>query len=70
MTYEKFITKMEKNKIEYTLLRFYSATYVEVGRYGYRFDGQGESTGGWIRNCGDDWRSEWQEWMALLTERS
>jgi hypothetical protein len=56
--------------MEYTLLRFYSATYVEIGRYGYRFDAQGKSTGGWIRNCGDDWRSEWREWMALLTERT
>ena len=70
MTYQQFVNKLEKNKIEYTLLRFYSATYVEVGRYGYRFDERGKSTGGWIRNCGHDWRSEWQEWMALLTEHS
>ena len=68
MTIVHFIGKLEKDKIEYTLLRFYSATYVEVGRYGYRFDGQGKSTGGWIRNCGDDWRSEWQKWIALLNE--
>ncbi len=52
------------------MLRFYSATYVEVGRYGYRFDENGNPTGGWIRDCGDDWRAEWQEWMALLTERT
>ena len=59
---------LENHRIEYTLLRFYSATCVEVGRFGYRFDGEGNSTGGWIRNRGDDWRSEWQEWMALLNE--
>lgn len=70
ITYEEFVNKLEKNKIEYTLLRFYSATYVEVGRYGYRFDVQVKSTGGWIRDCGDDWRAEWQEWMALSNERT
>ncbi len=32
MIYEQFVSKLEKNKIEYTLLRFYSATYVEVVR--------------------------------------
>ena len=70
MTFEKFIGKLEKHRIEYTLLRFYSATYVEVGRFGYRFDGRGKSSGRWIRNCSDDWRAEWQEWLALLTEHS
>ena len=66
ITYEEFVNKLEKNKIEYTLLRFYSATYVEVGRYGYRFDGQDKSTGGWIHNCAEDWEAEWEEWAALL----
>jgi hypothetical protein len=66
VTYKKFIRKLEKNKIEYTLLRFYSATYVEVGRFAFAFDGLGECTGGWIRNCGDDWGAEWKAWMALL----
>lgn len=70
MNYEQFITKLEKNKIEYTLLRFHSATSVEVGHFGYRFDEDGKSTGGWIRNCGDDWRTEWQKWLASLTEPS
>lgn len=61
---------MEKNKIEYTLLRFYSATYVEVGRFAYRFDGQGKPAGGWIKDSGEDWKPKWQRWMDLLTERS
>jgi hypothetical protein len=70
VNYKQFIGKLERAGIEYTLLRYYTASYVEVGRFAYRFDEKGKSTGGWIRNCGDDWRSEWQEWMALLTERS
>ncbi len=70
MTYEQFITKLEKNQIAYTLFRFYTATYVEVGRYAFAFNAQGKCTGGWIKNCGDDWRAEWQEWADLLTERS
>ena len=68
MNYEQFVSKLEKARIEYTLLRFYSRTYVEVGRYGYGFDEKGKSIGGWIHNCGDDWRSEWQEWVALFNE--
>jgi len=68
MNYEQFVSKLEKAGIEYTLLRFYSCTYVEVGRYGYRFDERGKPAGGWIRNCADHWRSEWQKWMALLRE--
>jgi hypothetical protein len=52
VTYEQFITRLEQSKIEYTLLCFYTATYVEVGRFGYRFDGTGKSTGGWINNLG------------------
>ena len=70
MTFQQFHAKLETNKVEYTLLRFHTANYVEIGRFAYAFDGQGKCTGGWIRDCGDDWRSEWQEWMALLTERS
>ena len=68
MNYEQFVSKLEKAGIEYTLLRFYSRTYVEVGRYGYRFDERGKSAGGWIRHCADDWRAEWQEWMDTLNE--
>ena len=70
MNYEQFVSKLEKAEIEYTLLRFYCCTYVEVGRYGYRFDAKGKSAGGWIRNCGDGWKSEWAKWAALLTEHT
>ena len=70
MTYEQLVKRLEDRRIEYTLLRFYSCTYVEVGRYGYRFDERGKSAGGWIRNCGDDWRAEWAKWAALLSEPS
>lgn len=66
MNYEQFVSKLEKDGIEYTLLRFYSRTYVEVGRFGYRFDEKGNSAGGWVRNCGEDWWEEWQDWLALL----
>jgi hypothetical protein len=66
MNYEQFVSKLEKEGIEYTLLRFYSCTYVEVGRFGYGFDVKGNSAGGWIRNCNDNWRSEGQKWLALL----
>jgi len=62
------VRKLEQGGIEYTLLRFYTATYVEVGRFAYSFNAQGNCAGGWIRNCGEDWRSEWHEWMDLLSE--
>lgn len=65
MNYEQFIRKLEEAKIEYTLLR-YSASYVEVGRFAYRFDEQGHCQGGWIANCGEDWEAEWQKWFVLL----
>ena len=67
MTYDEFIGKLEKAGIAYTLFHFNTAVYVEVGRYGYRFE-QGQSKGGWIRECGEDWRGEWDEWFALLRE--
>jgi len=70
VTYDQFINKLEKAEIEYTLLRYYTASYVEVGRFAYRFDEKGKSSGGWIKNCGDDWRAEWQDWMPLLTEHT
>ncbi len=68
MNYEQSVSKLEKAGIEYTLLRFNTAIYVEIGRFTYRFDEKGKSSGGWIRNCGEDWRGEWQKWMDLLTE--
>jgi hypothetical protein len=39
-----------------------------VDRFGYRFNEQGQSRGGWIRNRAGDPESEWEEWAALLTE--
>jgi len=70
VNHEQFVRKLEKAGIEYTLLCFHSATSVVVGRFGYMFDEEGNSAGGWIRNCGDDWRAEWQKWAALLKEPS
>ena len=70
MNYEQFVSKLEKAGIEYTVLRFHSATYLEVGRFGYCFDRQSNSAGGWIRNCGNDWTTEWTKWAALLKEPS
>jgi hypothetical protein len=68
VTCEHFILRLEKTGTEYTLLRFYTATYVEIGRFGYRFNNQGKLSGGWIHNCGEDWEAEWQKWFALLKE--
>jgi len=67
MTYEQFISKLERAGIAYTLFCFDTCTYVGVGRYGFRFE-QGESKGGWIRNCGEDRRAEWDKWFALLRD--
>ena len=68
VTYDHFIDRLGKAAIEYAVFRRDGVTYVEVGRFGYRFDEQGESTGGWIHYCGEDWRSEWQEWLARFNE--
>ena len=46
MNYERFIRRLEESKIEYTLLRFHSTTTVEVGRFGYMFDEDGNLAGG------------------------
>lgn len=69
MTYGQFIARLEKTGIEYTLFRYAAAVYVEIGRYGYRFNQEGESSGGWIHNCADDWEPEWQKWSALFKEQ-
>jgi hypothetical protein len=67
-TDKEFIAKLERRGIEHTVKRIDTGTYVEVGRFCYRFNEQGQSTGGWIRNCADDRKSEWEKWAALLTE--
>jgi hypothetical protein len=68
VNYEQFINKLEKARTQYTLFRYYTATYVEVGRFPYRFDEQGNFQGGWIKDCYDDWRPEAEKWLALLNE--
>ena len=67
VTDKEFIAKLEQLGIEYTLRHIDTTTYIEVGRFGYRFNGAGKSAGGWIRHCGEDWRGEWQKWLALLS---
>ena len=69
ITDKEFIAKLERGGIEYTVRRIDTGTYIEVGRFGYRFNEQGRSRGGWIRNWAGDRESEWEQWAALLTER-
>ena len=68
VTDKEFIAKLERGGIEYTIRRVENGSYVEVGRFCYRFNEQGQSRGGWINNLAADRRSEWQKWAALLTE--
>ena len=69
MTYDRFIDRLEKAGIEYAVFRRDGVTYVEVGRFGYSFDGQGHSSGGWVTSVKENWRDEWRNWKALLNER-
>ena len=68
VTDKEFISKLEQGGIQYTVRRIDTGTYIEVGRFGYRFNEQGRSWGGWVRNYSEDRRSDWEEWAALLTE--
>jgi hypothetical protein len=68
VTNKEFIAKLERRGIEYTVRGIDAGTYIEVGRYCYRFNEQGLSRGGWINNLAADRRFEWQKWAALLTE--
>ena len=68
VTDKEFIAKLEQGGIEYTLRRSDTATCIEVGRYCYRFNEQGQSRGGWIRNCAEDRKAEWEQWAAVLNE--
>ncbi len=70
MTDKEFIAKLEQGGIEYTVRRIDTGTYIEVGRFGYRFNEEGQSRGSWIRNCEADRKSEWEKWAALLNEPS
>ena len=68
VTDKEFIANIERRGIEYTVKRIDTATCIEVGRFCYRFNEQGQSRGGWITNCAEDRRSEWEKWAALLNE--
>jgi len=68
VTDKEFIAKLEQRGIEHTVKRIDTGTYIEVGRFGYRFNEQGQSRGGWIRNYAEDRESEWEKWAALLNE--
>ena len=46
----------------------HTGTYIEVGRFGYMFNDQGKSRGGWIRNWAEDRESDWEQRAALLNE--
>jgi hypothetical protein len=68
ITDKEFISKLERRGIEYTVKRIDTGTYIEVARFGYRFNEKGQSRGGWIRNRAEDRKSEWEKWAALLNE--
>ena len=68
VTDKEFIAKLDPRGIEHTVHRIDTGTYIEVGRFGYRFNEQGRSRGGWIRNWAGDRESEWEKWAALLNE--
>ena len=68
ITDKEFIAKLERGGIAYTVRRLDAATVIEISRYCYRFNEQGQSRGGWINNCAADRSAEWQKWAALLNE--
>jgi hypothetical protein len=68
VTDKEFIAKLERRGIEHTVNRIDTGTYIEVCRFGYRFNEEGQSRGGWIRNYAEDRESEWEKWAALLIE--
>ncbi len=68
VTDKEFIAKLEQGGIAYTVRRIDTGTYIEVGRYCYLFNEQGQSRGGWINNCAADRMADWEKWAALLTE--
>jgi hypothetical protein len=68
LTDKEFISKLEQRGIEFTVRRLDTGTYIEVGRFGYRFNEQGQSRGGWVRNYSQDRTSDWENWAALLNE--
>jgi hypothetical protein len=65
---KEFIAKLVQGGIEHTVRRIETGTYIEVGRFGYSFNEQGQSSGGWVRNYSEDRTSDWENWAALLNE--
>ena len=68
VTDKEFVAKLERGGIAYTVRRLDTATCIEVGRFCYRFNEEGKSRGGWIKNLAADRKAEWEKWAALLTE--
>ena len=68
VTEKEFIAKLKRRGIEYTVKRIDTGTYIAVGRFCYRFNEQGHSRGGWIRNWAGNRESDWEKWVALLNE--
>lgn len=54
--------------IAYTVRRIDTMAVIEVGRFCYRLNEQGQSIGGWISNLAADRKAEWERWAALLIE--
>ena len=69
VTDKEFIAKLEQGGIAYTVRRIDTGTYIEVGRFCYRFNEEGKSRGGWINNLTADRMADWEKWAALLTEQ-
>jgi hypothetical protein len=68
ITDKEFVAKLERGGIAYTVRFLDTATCIEVGRYCYRFNEEGQSRGGWINNLAADRMSDWEKWAALLIE--
>jgi len=68
ITDKVFIAKLERGRIEYTVRRIENGSYIEVGRFCYRFNEHGQSRGGWINNLAADRMSDWGKWAALLID--
>jgi hypothetical protein len=60
----QFVLLLEHRRTEYGVLRFSGAIYIEVGRYAYKFNGDGKCVGGWIHGC--KWPDDWEKWRRLL----
>lgn len=68
VTDKEFISNLVQYWIANTVHRIDTGTYIEVGRFSYRFNEQGQSRGGWVRNYSEDRVSDWEQWSALLNK--